>query len=115
MKGAHGAAFNPTDIPSQISPTLELHREGLPNLEASWEQFQKIALHFPHFHLEDKVSLIWAGIVMEGEKPTLKYVYSKRIKKDKRGNPNQIRLCTLFELMDYAFCYKCQIIEYIIS
>lgn len=110
LKRAHGSTSIPMDIPHQLTDTLELdtepaellgvrnnpstqdiltevliRRSGLHASEATWEQFHNIALHFSQFHLEDKVCLIGAGIVMKGELPQIKHVYSRRAKKGKEG------------------------------
>ena len=38
--------------------------EGLPESEATWENYEKIMKTFPKSHLEDKVVLQSEGIVM---------------------------------------------------
>lgn len=108
LKLAHGAAFNPIDIPDQLSLDMELicepeqvlamlrdfleqqpatevliKRKNLPKFEATWEQYQNIITFFLDFHLEDKVLFIGAGIVMNEERPrpTIQHVYSRRGKK----------------------------------
>jgi ribosomal protein L21E len=107
LKRANGASFNPTDLPSQLSSTLELMVEpvavlgvrkaptqpwataqvliqwqGLPVSEATWELYGNILSLFPDFHLEDKVALVGGGIVMDPDtpKPTIKFTYSRRSK-----------------------------------
>lgn len=85
LKKANGASFNPTDLPTQLSSTLELivspaaelgvrkdpsqpwsaaqvliQWQGLPILDATWELYDNVASMFPDFHLEDKVSR-WGG------------------------------------------------------
>lgn len=83
LKPARGAPLNPSPIPSQLSPTLELTCEpdqvlavrrdaqsmtvptevlikwkNLPEHDATWELYPNIASLFPDFHLEDKVRFI---------------------------------------------------------
>jgi len=37
--------------------------KDLPDFENTWEPYEVIDAQFPHFHLEDKVKLVGAGIV----------------------------------------------------
>ena len=107
LKLKHGATFNPTSLPPQLSPTLELvvgpaevlgirkdpaqpistaqvliKWHGLPVSDATWEHFGNIATLFPDFHLEDKVCLVEEGIVMDRDrpKPIIKHTYARRRK-----------------------------------
>lgn len=53
--------------------------KDLSSQENTWEKFQIIKEQLPSFHLEDKVTLIWEGIV----RPSIMHVYkmkNKRIK-----------------------------------
>ena len=105
LKRAHGAAFNPTPIPAHLSSSLELTANpeevlgiradplnpahvlevliqwhGLPLSDATWEPFSTIKTAFPAFHLEDKVSSIGVGNVMDPDyaRPSITQVYSRR-------------------------------------
>jgi hypothetical protein len=107
LKRASGAAFNPTDLPSSLSSTLELQAHpiavlgvrkdptqpwstaqvliqwhGIPVSEATWELYANILTLFPEFHLEDKVSLVGAGIVMDPDqpRPVITHTYARRKK-----------------------------------
>ena len=48
--------------------------QGLPDFEATWEEFQMIQQQFPDFHLEDKVK-VWAGGNVRTER---RFTYSRR-------------------------------------
>ena len=48
--------------------------QGLPEFEATWEEFQMIQQQFPDFHLEDKVK-VWVGGNVRHE---LRFTYSRR-------------------------------------
>ena len=41
--------------------------KDLPDSKATWEEYQTIDLQFPDFHLEDKVSHLAGGNVMNQE------------------------------------------------
>ena len=105
LKRARGAAFNPTPIPAHLSSSLELTADpedilgirtdflnpthllevlikwqGLPLSDDTWEPFSSMKATFPAFHLEDKVSSIGAGNVMDPDcaRPSITQVYSRR-------------------------------------
>lgn len=94
LKLAKGATFNPTAIPELLASlelvvmpekVLALRNDpgllvtasevlikwhGLPDSEATWERYSNILTLFPEFHLEDKVSLVGAGIFMDRGRPS---------------------------------------------
>lgn len=55
---------------------------GLPDFDATWEDAQAIARHFPSFHLEDKMGLWEGGIVIHQPKPPIQFTYSRRNRED---------------------------------
>lgn len=110
LKHVHGNVFIPTCIPLQLNFALELETEpevlldicyqhtdaatvtevlikwrDLPTSEATCELFHKIASHFPNFHLEDKVKLFGAGIVMNSPEGPHTFITYKRGGKDGNG------------------------------
>ncbi|KAL4591834.1 hypothetical protein LXL04_004807 [Taraxacum kok-saghyz] len=48
--------------------------KGMPEAEATWEDFLTIGHLFPSFHLEDKVA-VWGGSIA---KPPIRFTYSRR-------------------------------------
>lgn len=100
LKKAIGERQASPSLPPQITEDLELEVEpesllgvrsqdtaggqrvetlikwkGLPDFEATWEEFTTIQQVFPHFHLEDKVALWERGNVKH---PPIRFTYSRR-------------------------------------
>ena len=69
------------DQPLHASEVL-IKSKGLPDSEATWELYHNISTLFSDFHLEDKVSLVGAGIVIEERWPIslIKYMHSRKRK-----------------------------------
>ena len=109
LKPAVGHIQQPSQLPEQLNHDLELLVEPealldvrygtpghvkplevlikwkhLPEIEATWEDLAALDQRFPSFHLEDKVKLWAAGNVMTGPKPPLRFVYTRRQKRQER-------------------------------
>ena len=52
--------------------------DGLPEFEATWEDFQAVQQQFPEFHLEDKVKVWGRGNV----RPQIRFTYTRRKRKN---------------------------------
>lgn len=58
---------------------------GLPESEATWEQFCNIADRFPDFHLEDKVALLGGGNAKNVKKPPTLITYKRKQRSQGQG------------------------------
>ncbi|XP_021775776.1 uncharacterized protein LOC110739635 [Chenopodium quinoa] len=104
---------NPT-IPIQLTPEMEMVTEpeavldsrkvavgrgvrvevlikwqGLPEFEATWEDSKMIIDRFPAFHLEDKVNLEGAGIVVDPNTGQRIQVYTRRPRQQQQQHTGQ--------------------------
>jgi hypothetical protein len=74
--------------PSQPWSTAQvlIQWQDLPLTDATWELYDNINSLFPDFHLEDNVSLVGAGIVMDQAaqpRPNIIHTYARRKKGSK--------------------------------
>ena len=101
LRRAHGVSNSSPVLPPQLTSDLEMVVEpaallqvrpkvngrngevevmiqwqGLPEFEATWEDFSMVQHQFPDFHLEDKVK-VWAG---GNVRPEIRFTYTRRKK-----------------------------------
>ncbi|XP_057252042.1 uncharacterized protein LOC130592021 [Beta vulgaris subsp. vulgaris] len=78
-------------VGSPSSPRVEvlIKWQQSSNFEATWEEFHSIQRRFPHFHLEDKVSVWDRGNVTNPIRPPILVTYQRRGKRGKEGQKRQ--------------------------
>lgn len=67
---------------SSSAPDIEvlIQWRGLPDYEATWEQFENVDQMFPSFHLEDKVAVWAVGNAMNSNTSRFRFTYARRAK-----------------------------------
>ncbi|XP_074347661.1 uncharacterized protein LOC141686531 [Apium graveolens] len=74
-----------TATPSAAVEVL-IQWEGLPEYEATWEQFVELDSRFPSFHLEDKVAVWAAGNAINPGQPPILFTYVAQVELSNKEN-----------------------------